>query len=211
EERNIGRCLASLQDVVDEIIVVDSGSSDKTETICRQYGAQFIYQNWLGYGKQKNKALEYATSDYILSLDADEALSPQLKATLMALKNTTMLDAYQLTRLTNYCRQWIKHCRWYPDKKIRLWRKGQAIWTPPAVHETVQLADGAKLGTLTGDLLHYTYYSLTEHVAVANKYTTLVAKEYAKRGKKASWVKIFFSPLFCFFRDYFLRRGFLDG
>ncbi|QIQ20260.1 glycosyltransferase family 2 protein [Zophobihabitans entericus] len=211
EEKNIGRCLASLQGIADEIIIVDSFSTDKTEEICQQYGAKFIRQAWLGYGKQKNFAAEQAQYDYILSLDADEALSDELKASILQLKSQSMSEAYSLNRLTNYCGKWIRHCGWYPDRKIRLWKKGCANWTTPRVHETIKLAPNITPIHLKGDLLHYTYYTIGEHIQIANKYTTLVAEEYADRGRKASFIKIFLNPPFSFFRDYFLRLGILDG
>ncbi|WP_392566488.1 glycosyltransferase family 2 protein [Utexia brackfieldae] len=211
EEKNIGRCLASLQGIADEIIVVDSGSTDRTAEICQQYAVTFIKQDWLGYGKQKNFAADQAQYDFILSLDADEALSEELRATILAEKNATLADAYQLNRLTNYCGKWIHHCGWYPDKKIRLWRKGSAHWTTPRIHETIKLSPNVKVKPLKGDLLHYTYYTIAEHITIANKYTSLVAEEYAERGKKPTWIRIYLSPLFSFFRDYFLRLGILDG
>lgn len=211
EEKNIDRCLASLQGIADEIIIVDSFSTDNTEAICLSYGAKFVRQEWLGYGKQKNVASELAQYEYVLSLDADEALSDELRASILSLKQQTMADAYRLSRRTNYCGKWIYHCGWYPDSKIRLWRKGKASWTTPRVHETIELSDGVVPLPISGDLLHYTYYTIAEHVQVANKYTTLVAEEYAQRGKKASFIKIYLNPPFCFFRDYFLRLGILDG
>jgi len=211
EEKNIARCLHSLRQVADEIIVVDSGSTDNTDRICAQYGTQFIYQSWLGYGAQKNYAAKLARYEFILSLDADEALSAELISHISYIKQKPMVDAYQVNRLTNYCGKWIHHCGWYPDKKIRLWRRNKAHWTTPQVHETITLAPHTTVNTLHGNLLHYTYYTIAEHVSTANKYTTLVAKEYAARGKKATFTKIFIRPVFSFFRDYILRLGVLDG
>lgn len=211
EEKNIARCLHSLRQVADEIIVVDSGSTDNTARICAQYGTQFVYQSWLGYGTQKNYAAKLAKYEFILSLDADEALSAELISSINYIKQKPMADAYQVNRLTNYCGKWIRHCGWYPDKKIRLWRRNKAHWTTPQVHETITLAPHTTVNTLHGNLLHYTYYTIAEHVATANKYTTLVAKDYAARGKKATFTKIFFHPVFSFFRDYILRLGVLDG
>lgn len=211
EEKNIERCLISLAGVADEVVVIDSFSTDKTEQICHSHGVRFIQQPWLGYGKQKNFAAEQAQYDFILSLDADEALSDELRGSLLSLKQSNMADAYSLSRLTNYCGKWIYHCGWYPDSKIRLWRKGQAEWTTPKVHETLKLNNAVRVAKLKGNLLHYTYYTIGEHIQVANKYTGLVAEEYAARGKKASFIKIYLNPPFCFFRDYFLRLGILDG
>lgn len=211
EERNIARCLVSLRQVADEIIVVDSGSIDNTAQICAQYGVTVIHQPWLGYGAQKNFAAQLANFDYILSVDADEALSPELIDCLKKIKKAPMVDAYQVNRLTNYCGKWIFHCGWYPDRKIRLWRKHKACWTTPKVHETIKLSPNTVVEHLHGNLLHYTYYTLAEHVQVANHYTTLLAEEYARQGKKAGLLKRFVSPLYSFFRDYILRLGILDG
>lgn len=211
EEKNLERCLTSLVDVADEIIIIDSFSTDKTEQIGHAHGVRFIQQPWLGYGKQKNFAAEQAQYDFILSLDADEALSDELRESLLSLKQSKMADAYSLNRLTNYCGKWIHHCGWYPDSKIRLWRKGKAEWTTPKVHETLKLNNGTNAVKLNGNLLHYTYYTISEHIEVANKYTTLAAEEYAARGKKANFIKIYLNPPFCFFRNYFLRLGILDG
>jgi len=211
EEKNIERCLQSLQGIADEIIVVDSFSTDATEAICQSYGVKFIQQKWLGYGEQKNFANELAQFEYILSLDADETLSDELKASILAVKSQTMSDAYYAHRRTNYCGTWIYHCGWYPDAKIRLWRKGLACWTTPKVHETIKLADGAELQPLSGDILHYSYYTLDEHVQVANKYTSLAAKEYFLQGRKANFIKLYFNPTFSFIRNYFLRLGIMDG
>lgn len=211
EEKNIARCLESLQGVADEILILDSGSTDKTEHICYSYGAIFAAQSWLGYGAQKNAVMALAKGPYILSLDADEALSPELHKAITTIKQGKMADAYQVKRLTNYCGQWIYHCGWYPDRKIRLWKKGKAQWTTPCVHETVVVQTGLAVKNLSGDLLHYSYYTLTEHVAVANKYTSLIAEEYAHRCKKVTLLKLYLNPVFSFFRDYFLRLGLLDG
>ena len=212
EESNIARCLQSLQDVADEIIVVDSGSTDKTEEICKRFGTKFVFQKWLGYGGQKNFANTLVQYDYILSLDADEALSDTLKRSILKVKQNYVADAFYMNRLTNYCgKKWIRHCGWYPDKKIRLWKKGKAEWSLDKVHEHLLLNKNTNIHFLNGDILHYTYYSIVEHIAIANKYTTLIAEGYHERKKQVSILRILFASIWGFLRDYFFRKGFLDG
>jgi glycosyltransferase involved in cell wall biosynthesis len=211
EERNIARCLQSLQGVADEIIVVDSGSTDKTEEICRQFGTKFIYQKWLGYGAQKNFANTFAQHDYILSLDADEALSDMLKRYILEIKQNSLADAYAVNRLTCYCGQWIKHCGWYPDAKIRLYRTDKAKWSLEELHEKIILNPNATTQHLKGDLLHYSYYTISGHILQLDKFTEVGAREYLKKGKKVSVVKIIYKPVWKFIRDYFIKLGVLDG
>jgi len=212
EDRNILRCLQSLQDVADEIIVVDSGSTDQTEEICRRFDTKFVFQKWLGYGAQKNFANTLAQNDYILSLDADESLSDTLKNSILNVKQNFVADAYSMNRLTNYCgKKWIRHCGWYPDRKIRLWKKGKAEWSLDQVHEKLLLSDPANIHFLDGDILHHTYRSIDEHISISNKYSTLSAEGYFAKNKQASAMKILFAPIWGFLRDYFFRKGFLDG
>ena len=212
EERNIARCLQSLQDVADEIVVVDSGSTDKTGEICRAFGVKFIFQEWLGYGSQKNFANTQAQYDCILSLDADEELSDTLKKSILEIKQNFTADACSMNRRTNYCgKKWIRHCGWYPDRKIRLWKKGKAEWSLHEIHERPLLNDNANIHFLNGDILHYTYYSIAEHIGIANKYTTLIAEGYYAKKKQVSILKILLAPVWGFLRDYFFRKGFLDG
>jgi glycosyltransferase involved in cell wall biosynthesis len=211
EEKNIARCLQSLQGVADEVIVVDSGSTDKTEEICRQYGAKTIRQKWLGYGAQKNFANTFAQHSYILSLDADEALSDTLKKSILEIKQNSPAEAYSVNRLTCYCGQWIKHCGWYPDSKIRLWKKEKVKWSLEELHEKIILTPNAAIRHLKGDLLHYSYYSISEHILQLDKFTEVGAREYLKKGKKVSVVKIIYKAAWKFIRDYLIKLGVLDG
>jgi len=212
EEHNIERCLQSLQNVADEIVVVDSGSTDKTEEICICFGAKFVFQKWLGYGEQKNFANTLAQCDYILSLDADEALSDTLKKSILKVKGNNVADAYSMNRLTNFCgKKWIRHCGWYPDTKIRLWKKNRAEWSLDKVHEYLLLNAKTKTHFLNGDILHYTCDTISEQVAKENQYSDLMAKDKYEQGVKASIMKIIYKTIWRFVHSYFVRLGFLDG
>lgn len=211
EERNIERCIRSLHDVADEIIVVDSFSTDKTEEICNSLKVRFYQTKWDGYSVTKNYGNSLATHNYILSIDADEVLSEELKKEIIKIKNAdNPSDAYCMNRLTNYCGSWIHHCGWYPDTKLRLWNRLKGKWEGN-IHEEVVLAKESTITTLKVDLLHYSYYSIHQHVNQANKFTDLTAMEAFSKGKKAGIFRIIFSPIIKFKKDYFLKLGFLDG
>ncbi len=212
EERNIARCLASLQDVADEVVVVDSGSTDRTEEICRQDGARFQHHDWEGYAGQKNYAEGLATGAWILSIDADEALSDPLRQALLQLKagNPDPDEVFSCCRLTNYCGHWIHHCGWYPDEKIRLWHKGLCRWDG-LVHEELQFQQPVRRQRLTGDLLHYSYYSIDELAARQVKYATLAAQKAHAQGRKSPTGALVLKPLWTFLRNYLFKGGFLDG
>jgi glycosyltransferase involved in cell wall biosynthesis len=212
EEKNIARCLQSLQGVADEVVVVDSGSTDKTEEICRQYGVtSFTYHPFEGHIQQKNWAMELAAYPYILSLDADEALSDELKKSVLAVKENWTVDAYEFKRLTCYCGKWIKHCGWYPDAKVRLWDRRKGRWGGVNPHDAMVMENGASVIRIKGDLLHYSYYSISGHILQLNKFTEVGAREYLKKGKKVSVAKIIYKAAWKFFRDYFVKLGVLDG
>lgn len=211
EARNIQRCLASLKSVADEIIVVDSFSTDDTLAICKQEGAIVQQQAWLGFGPQKNVGIQLAKHDYILSLDADEALDEALKKEILAAKAEGLTGVYDFTRLNYYYGKFLHHGHEYPDYKIRLFPKTTVRWNDELVHETLLVPDGLPQKRLKGHLLHYTYFTIQEHVTKANKYTNLSAELNYKKGKKASWFKILFGPLATFVQAYILKGGFLDG
>lgn len=211
EEKNIGRCLDSVIELADDIVVVDSYSTDKTEEICRSKGVRFFKHPFEGYIESKNYANTKAKHPYILSLDADEALSDELKRSIVAVKKSWNFDGYSMNRLANYCGKWIRHGGWYPDRKLRLFDRRKGKWDGLLVHETYQLDEKTDLGFLKGDLLHYTYYSIDEHINQANHFSSLSAKEYYLQGKKSGYLKVFLSPVIKFLRDYFFRLGFLDG
>lgn len=209
EEKNIGRCLDSVKTIADEIVVVDSLSTDKTKEICLAKNVRFVEQKFLGYVEQKNYALNLATHDYVLSLDADEALDETLKTEIAALKNNFALDGYEFNRLTNYNGNWIRHSGWYPDTKLRIVKKARARWVGNNPHDAL-VVEGT-VGKIKGDLLHYSYDSISSHVLQTNKFSTIEAQTLFNKGKRATLLKILTRPPFQFFKDYILRLGFLDG
>lgn len=211
EERNIERCLQSLVNVVDEIIVVDSFSTDATKQICLKYNVTFIEQKFLGYIEQKNFALTKASNDFIVSLDGDEALSETLQNSIIELKSNWQLDGYYCNRLNNFCGQWIKHSDWYPNKKLRVFDRRIAEWKGINPHDEIVLKDNRKAGILIGDILHWTYQSYTEFNKKTDYFSSISAQAYYDIGKKAPWYKIVWNPFWAFFKAYFLRLGFLDG
>ena len=211
EERNIERCLKSVAEVVDEIIVVDSFSTDRTKEICEKYKVQFVQTEWKGYAETKNYGNSLVKFEYILSIDADEMLSDQLQTEIRSLKKSGELaDGYLINRLTNYCGKWIRHCGWYPDRKLRLWRKDKGIWNG-LIHETVDMSNDSVIKRLNKDILHYSYYSFNEHLVQMIRFTDLMAQNNVKKGKKVTLVKLLVSPTVKFIVAYFLRGGFLDG
>jgi glycosyltransferase involved in cell wall biosynthesis len=209
EERNIARAIESLR-CCDEIVVVDSGSIDRTIEIATKLGARVVEAGWRGYAAQKNFAAECAKYDWILSIDADEALSESLEADIWLLKkNGPRFDAYTMPRLAQYLGKWILHSGWYPDRKVRLYRRDKAKWIGDYVHESVTVY--GTIGHLDSNLLHYTCQSFTEHLKTMDRYTTLAAEELVARGKRVTYRHLLADPAWTFFRTYFLQRGFLDG
>ncbi|MEA3505626.1 MAG: glycosyltransferase family 2 protein [Bacteroidota bacterium] len=211
EERNIERCLLSVKDIADEIIVVDSLSDDRTVAICKKYNATVISQKFLGHIEQKNLALSKTSYSYVLSLDADEALSDELKKSIISVKEKWKYDSYYFNRRTNYCGKWIKHSGWYPDAKVRLWRKEIAKWGGVNPHDKVVADINSSSKHLYGDLLHYSFYSVEEHMNQINKFSSIKAREMFKKGKRFSFCKMFISTLAKFFKHYIIKLGFLDG
>ena len=210
EERNIERCLNSLQGIADEIVVVDSFSTDRTVEICNKFGVKLHSKKWLGYSKQKNFGNQIATSNYILSMDADEALSEELKSSIIELKKNPFKGAYSVNRLVNYCGNWIYHTSWYPDTKIRVWNKVEGEWAGE-IHEELSFNKEVKITLLKGDLLHYTYYTKEEHLKQQEKFATLWAEDMYSKGKKAPVYKLVLNPLASYIKDMVIKKGFLDG
>ncbi|WP_299899704.1 glycosyltransferase family 2 protein [uncultured Aquimarina sp.] len=211
EEKKIERCLSSLIGVADEIVVVDSFSTDRTEEICQQFDVTFIKQQFLGYIEQKNFAITKASYDHIISLDGDEALSAELQDSLIQLKSNWMYDGYYVNRYNNFCGQWIQFSDWYPDKKLRAFIKGKGEWQGINPHDSFKLYDSKKASKLKGDLLHWNYATYQEFNLKTDKFSSISAKSYFELGKKAPIWKIIVNPTWAFFKAYFLRLGFLDG
>lgn len=212
EEKNIGRCLDSVKDVGDDIVVIDSFSSDGTETICKVKGARFVQHKFDGHIEQKNWAITQARFPHILSLDADEALSEELKKSILQIKNNWIKDGYYMNRLTNYCGQWIYHCGWYPDRKLRLWDSRKGEWGGTNPHDKYRIFGGDHAtGFLKGDILHYSYNSISEHYKQSEKFSTIASKEMHLKGKTVVWSMIYVKAAFKFLRNYFIKLGFLDG
>ena len=212
EEKNIGRCLNSVKNIADEILVVDSHSTDATRSICLAHGVTFVEQAFLGYIEQKNFALSHAHNDFVLSLDADEALDEKLIQSIMLEKEADFpSEAYTMNRLSYYCGQWIRHGSWYPDKKLRLLNRHRGKWGGTNPHDKLEMQSSVPVRHLKGDILHYTYYTLEEHMLQANKFSTISARAMMKQGKKSNWFKILLNPAIAFFTSYIVKAGFLDG
>lgn len=211
EEANIGRCLDSVAGIADEVVVVDSFSTDRTKEICLGHGARFVEHPFEGHIQQKNYALTQAKYDHVLSLDADEALTEELRKSVLAVKNNWGADGYRFNRLTNYRGQWIKHCGWYPDRKLRLFDRTKARWGGQNPHDKIITELGARVENLKGNMLHYFSYNVKQHLDQINKYSEIFKDEMWQKGKKTSVLAIVVKPPFRFFKVYVLQRGFLDG
>ncbi len=212
EEKKIEDCLKSLLPVVDEIIIIDSLSTDSTLKIAEKYTDKIYHQKFLGHIEQKNLAVEKASYDWVLSLDCDERLTEELQQSIHAIKNRldhTDADAYCMSRKTFYVYRWLNHC-WYPDIKTRLFNKNTAQWGGTNPHDRI-ITDGDNSVKLDGDIQHYSFNSVSEHIQTIDKFTEIGADEIIRKNKKAS----VFSPIthasWTFIKLYFLKRGFLDG
>lgn len=214
EERNIERCLRSVMEVSDEIIVVDSYSTDRTIEIAEEFGARIFKREFEGHIQQKSWAISQASEKYVLSLDADEALDELLVDYIRKLKEEdTPAEGYIFNRLTNFCGKWIRHCGWYPDRKLRLFRKEHVTVAGLNPHDKFILPSQAKLKIVPkGDILHYSFYSISEHIHQIQKFSTIAAESALKKGRNASVLfDIIGDPIYTFFKKYFLQLGILDG
>lgn len=209
EEENLPRCLESVK-WADEVVIVDSHSTDRTAEIAAKYGCKIFTRDWPGYGAAKQFALEQATGEWVLSLDADEAVSNELHSEIAGLlQRPDLCDAYYIPRRTNFLGRWILHCGWYPDYLIRLFKRTHGRFDLAVVHEGV-VVEGTT-GKLRHDLLHFSYPTLEKYFQKFNRYTTLGAQEALRNGKRAGWFDIVMRPPVCFVKHYVTKRGFLDG
>jgi glycosyltransferase involved in cell wall biosynthesis len=209
EEHNLPRALASLKGIADEIIVVDSGSTDQTPVIAREHGAVFFERAWTNYSEQKNFAAARAQTDWVLSMDADEELSSALQTSLLDWKeHEAKFKVYEMARKTWYLGAWIKHSGWYPDFQRRLYWRDAAQFSG-IIHESLKFE--GQPGRLPGDLLHYTVRSFAEHEANVERYTALSARQMFEAGKRNWQGAMWLATPWSWFQNYFLRGGFLDG
>ena len=209
EERNIARAIESVR-FCDDVLVVDSGSTDRTLQVAASLGARTLRNEWAGYAAQKNFAADRAEHEWVLSIDADEEVGPELASEIASLKADAPDRAgYDFPRLARYCGRWIRHSGWYPDRKVRLYRRDLGRWTGDYVHESVRLSGTA--GHLRGDLLHYTCDSIEQHRRSVDRYTDLAALEIHASGRPVPAWRLALAPVHSFVKSYLLQRGFLDG
>lgn len=212
EENNILRCIQSLKMVADEILVIDSFSTDQTKSIALSEGVQFIEQEFLGYGAQKNAGVMHCKYDFVINLDADEFLSQELSASILIEKNAGFTaDYYSMNRLNKYRGQWIRHGNWYPDKKIRLYNRNKGYWSDSFVHEEVLMQPGLVQKHLKGDIMHHAYETEEQHRKKNEKYSTLSAQSMMQKGRRISRLNLFTNPAWAFLHSYLLKLGMLDG
>ncbi|MCF8237592.1 MAG: glycosyltransferase family 2 protein [Saprospiraceae bacterium] len=210
-EQYLADCLASAQDIVQEILIVDSGSTDQTVAIAESFGARIIQQPFLGFRDQKQFAVDQARQDHILVLDADEVLSPKLATSIQHACTNWTADAWVLNRLNHFAGQPIRHGAWYPDRIVRLFDRRTCSYGPAIIHESISIGPTVQVGTLTGDLIHYAYQNRDELFQKQKRYSQLAAKELMRKGKSGSWLRVWVKPAYRFLREYIGALGFLDG
>jgi len=211
EDANLGRCLESVKAIASELVIVDSGSTDKTEEIAKRYGAQFMYNPWPGHVKQKNHALQQCTQPWVLSLDADECLTPELAKAIIVLfqHGEPACDGYELNRRTEYLGEWIWHA-WYPEWRLRLVKREKGLWQGRDPHDKLTVK-GTNTKLKGGDFLHYTYRDLTHHMAQTVKYARIGAQAALDRGDTFKGRKLLLSPLGRVLRMLIIRHAWRDG
>jgi glycosyltransferase involved in cell wall biosynthesis len=209
EQDNIEDCLESVK-WAEEIIIVDSGSTDKTEAICRKFTDNFYVKDWPGFGIQKQRSLELASREWVLSIDADERVTPELKSEIIdKITQNSNIGGYLIPRLSNYLGKDIYHAGWYPDYTLRLVKRKEVYFTRDIVHEKM-IVDG-RVQKLSNHFTHYPYNSISHHIQKLNDYSSLSAEKMFSKGKNVSWLMVFLKALFGFIRAYIFRGGFLDG
>lgn len=211
EESKIERCINSLKKVCDEIVVLDSFSNDKTCEIAENCGAKVFQHKFDGHIQQKNRAITYASTKFILSLDADEELSNELIYSINKVKNNFKNDGYTMNRLNNYGGKWIKHGAWYPDKKLRLWDSSKGKWGGKNPHDKFEMDYNCNIAHLNGNILHYTMNGFDDLKNQTKKFAEIAAKSLFEDGKKFNYFQIVFKTIFRFFKEYILFFGILDG
>jgi len=211
EEKFIGRCLESLRGIADEVVVVDSFSTDSTGNICHEHGCRVETHAFEGYIEQKNYALSLATNKWVISLDADEALSDELKGSIKTVMKNPRHDGYYFNRRNNYCGRWLKFSGWYPDRHLRLFDSSKGQWTGLNPHDKFRLQAGCKAGLLKGDLLHWFYESVEEQKEKMEKFSTIAAESCYNAGIRSGVLTPLIHGTWSFARSYILRGGFLDG
>jgi len=211
EELNIARCIDSLSGIVDEIVVLDSFSTDETKSICEERNVRFYQRKWEGYAATKNYANSLSSNSYVLSVDADEQVSEELKASLLELKKEDLKGVYSFNRRTNYCGKWIRFLGWYPDKKVRIFPKDTTSWSGEYVHEELTFKELLPEHFLKGDLNHYSYYDRQDHRRRADNYSVLTAKKLYAKGKRVSIIRPFLSAIGRFLAMYIIKLGFMEG
>lgn len=211
EEKNILRCLSAVKAVADDIVVVDSFSTDRTRELCETNGARVVEHAFEGHIEQKNWAITQAHYPRVLSLDADEVLSETLQHSILEVKKDWPCDGYYFNRLTNYCGKWIRHCGWYPDKKLRLWDSRKGSWKGQNPHDRYEMVPGATTKYLQGDLLHYSFPSFELHLKQIDRFSGISAREKFKKGKKIPLAWTIIRTCVVFIKKYVLKLGILDG
>ena len=211
EEASIGRCIDSVLPVADEVVVLDSNSTDRTVEIAAERGAKVYLHPFTGYVSQKNRALQLASYDYVLSLDADEMLDPVLQQSILKAKRGFAFLAYRMHRCAYYCDRFIRHGAWYPEPKVRLVNRKQLKWGGLDPHDQIQVPATTAVCHLKGDILHFICRSVTEHHIRTERFSSIAAQSMYRAGRRTNWLKILASPSWFFFNDYILRRGFLSG
>ncbi len=211
EEANLADCLASLEGIAEQIVVVDTNSSDRTLEIARNYGAVVGQPaDWPGFGPQKNRALELATGDWVLSLDADERLTPALRSEILtAIHHSAHVDCFAIPRLSWYCGRFIRHSGWSPDYVDRLFRRGTARFSDDLVHE--RLIPNGPVAKLENSMLHFSFMNFSQVLQKIDRYSTASAEQAFAKGRRSNPLKAMLHGIWAFIRTYFIRAGFLDG